>query len=62
MIRLKEFEKGMVCYDKAIDINPDEILAWTDKGISFILQKKYQDAIDCLKASIERSIPTILER
>ncbi|MFN8670720.1 MAG: tetratricopeptide repeat protein [Candidatus Sericytochromatia bacterium] len=41
---LKEYENALVYYQKAIDLNPDNYIAFKNAGINFIDQGDYQNA------------------
>jgi tetratricopeptide (TPR) repeat protein len=43
----------MICYDKAIEIQPGYVDAWFNKGVVFDDLEKYEDAIICYDKAIE---------
>ena len=42
-----EYENSIVCYDKAIKMDPEFIWPWTEKGLTYWKSKKYEEAIAC---------------
>jgi tetratricopeptide (TPR) repeat protein len=40
-------------YDRALEIEPDNVEAWTNKGVVFGNMGKYNEAIDCYDRSLE---------
>jgi len=42
-----EYENSIVCYDKAIKIDPKWVSPWLGKGMTYWILKKHEDAITC---------------
>lgn len=42
---LKRHNEALACYEKAIELHPDNHLAWVYKGLTLTHQKKYEEAI-----------------
>ena len=42
-----KYEEAIICYDKAIEIEPEHYKAWHNKGLSLHNQDKYEEAIIC---------------
>ena len=49
----KDFLQAIVCYDRALDIKPDDAYAWNNKGNSLADLKRYEEAIACYDRDIE---------
>jgi len=47
-----ELEKALECYNKAIEIEPKNILAWHKKASILDIQEKYQEAIECYNKAL----------
>ncbi|MEH2325846.1 MAG: serine/threonine-protein kinase [Nostoc sp.] len=45
LVELKDYEKGIAVYDKAIQINPNYYQAWYHRGIALRQLKKFEEAI-----------------
>jgi len=53
VIRPEEYEEAIMCYDKALDINPKYANAWYNKGLALYKQKKYEKAIMCYAKDLD---------
>ena len=51
--RKKEHEKAMECFDKALELEPENGNYWADKGWSLYESGRYEDAIKCYDKAIE---------
>lgn len=51
---LGEFEKAIVCYDKALEKNPDNYDMYIDKGITYSDMKKEEEAVKIFSEAIKR--------
>lgn len=40
-------EDALAAYERATDLDPNNIGAWNNKGIALFRLRRYQDAIDC---------------
>ncbi len=49
---LKEYKKAVECFDKAIEINPEDEVAWFNRGFAYFKLNDYNNSID----SFERAI------
>ena len=45
--------KTIACYDKAIEVNPENADAYNNKGLSLYLLRSYNEAIACYDKAIE---------
>jgi len=52
-LRKKDYSQALGCYDKAIELNPDNAATYNNKGIALRNLKKYQEAITCYDKAIE---------
>ena len=50
---LGKFQEAIECYDKAIEINPDDAEAYYNKGNTLYNLGEYQQAIECYDKAIE---------
>ncbi len=46
-VELKNFEAAVDCYDKALEIDPQDTFAWFYKGLALDNLGRYEAAIDC---------------
>jgi len=46
-------EEAIKCYDKSLKLDPNNLLAWNDKGNIYYDQKNYDKAIKCYDKAIE---------
>ena len=44
---LDRHKEALVCYDKSLELEPNDVTALMNKAISFSHLKKYKDAIQC---------------
>lgn len=47
------YEDAIVCYDRAIDINPLDDVAWFRKGFTLFLLDKNPEALECYNKALE---------
>jgi tetratricopeptide (TPR) repeat protein len=47
------FNKAIECYNKIIEINPEDANAWNNKGLALYNLEKYKEAIECYDKAIE---------
>jgi tetratricopeptide (TPR) repeat protein len=38
------YDKALACYDRALELNPDDAYAWYSKGITLSNMKRYREA------------------
>ena len=50
---LREYKNAMICYQKAIKINSNYVVAHNNLGVIFVELGEYKKAIDCYKKAIE---------
>jgi tetratricopeptide (TPR) repeat protein len=50
---LKQCEEAIRCFDKAIELDPDNGPAWTNKSWALNLLSRYDEAIECCNKAIE---------
>ncbi len=48
-----ETEEAMGCFDKAIELDPNLVEAWTNKGAVLIDLKRYEKALRCFEKVID---------
>jgi tetratricopeptide (TPR) repeat protein len=53
LLNLGNYEEAIKCYDKAIEIEPNNAEAWNNKGIVLGRLSKYEEAIACYDKAIE---------
>ena len=53
---MKNYEKAIGCCEKAIDINPNEGMAWYNKACYLSIIHKIEESLDALKRAIEIDI------
>jgi tetratricopeptide (TPR) repeat protein len=49
----KQYEEAIACYDKALEIKPDDSNAWTNRGVALSELKRYEEAIASYDKAIE---------
>jgi replication factor A1 len=49
---LKEYKKAIECFDKAIEINPEDEVAWFNKGFAYFKLKDYNNSIHSFEKAI----------
>ena len=50
---LGKYDEAIKCYDKAIEIDPDNSVVWNNKGLALSSLGKYDEAIKCYDKVIE---------
>jgi tetratricopeptide (TPR) repeat protein len=53
LLNLGNYEEAIKCYDKAIEIEPNNAEAWNNKGIVLGRLSNYEEAIACYDKAIE---------
>jgi tetratricopeptide (TPR) repeat protein len=53
LIKLKRFEEAVECYDRAIEINQNDMTAWHNKGFTLNGLGEYYNALKCFERSLE---------
>ena len=53
LYKLERYEEAIGCYDKAIELNPNEPTYWNNKGYVLYSLKRYEEAIKCFDKAIE---------
>lgn len=51
--RLRKKEKALERYDKALELNPNDIMSLNNKGVELSRQKRYRDAMGCFNKILE---------
>lgn len=51
--RLRKKEKALECYDKALAINPNDVIALNNKGVELASQRRYMESIECFDKVLE---------
>ena len=49
----KKYEKAIECYDRALEINPNFVEAWNNKGNVLDELGRYEEAIECYDKALE---------
>lgn len=49
----EKYEEAITSYDEAINLNPNYISAWNNKGIALFRLGRYEDAIGCYDKALE---------
>ncbi|MFP3206731.1 MAG: tetratricopeptide repeat protein, partial [Hydrogenobaculum sp.] len=50
---LKRYEEALQCYDKAIQLEPNNALYWNNKGDALRNLKRYEEALQCYDKAIQ---------
>ena len=53
MYFLGKYDEAIKCYDKAIEIDPDNPVVWNNKGLALNSLGKYDEAVKCYDKAIE---------
>ena len=48
-----KYNEAIMCYDKAIEIDPEFVYAWYNKGLALYYTGKYKEAIKCYDKAIK---------
>lgn len=48
----KQHAKAITCYDKAIELHPEDAFAWFNKGVSLDSLVRYEEALSCYSKAI----------
>jgi tetratricopeptide (TPR) repeat protein len=46
-------EEALIAYDKALELDPNHVICWNNKGIVLSRLKRFEDAIACYDRAIE---------
>ncbi|TSA17525.1 MAG: tetratricopeptide repeat protein [Nitrosopumilales archaeon] len=46
-------EEALIAYDKALELDPNHVSAWNNKGITLSRLKRFEEAIMCYDKAIE---------
>jgi tetratricopeptide (TPR) repeat protein len=46
-------EDALIAYDKALELDPNHVSAWNNKGIVLSRLRRFEEAIDCYDKAIE---------
>ena len=55
-----EFEEALICWDKALEIDGENIEVWHSRGLTFYYMEDYEEAVKCYNRSYRTSVLTIL--
>jgi len=50
---MKEYEKGIECYDKALGIDPNNVNLWCRKGLIYYAIGQYEKAMECYDKALQ---------
>lgn len=53
LYKLGKYDEAIECYDEAIEINPEDAVAWKFKGTALYELKRYDEAIKYFDKAIE---------
>lgn len=48
----KNYDEAAVCYDKALELSPDDPVLWRRKGFALIKAGRYDEALDCFDRAL----------
>jgi tetratricopeptide (TPR) repeat protein len=51
--RLRKKKKALEPYDKALELDPNDIMSLNNKGVELSRQKRYKDAMECFDKIVE---------
>jgi len=51
--KMGRYEEAIKCYDKAIQINPDDAGGWYGKGLALKQMGRYDEAVNCYDKAIQ---------
>ena len=46
-------EDALIAYDKALEVDPNHVRAWNNKGIALSRLERFEEAIECYDKAIE---------
>lgn len=55
LLNEEKVTEAIECFDKAIAVCPNDVLAYNNKGIALSVQKKYDEALKCYEKAIKIS-------
>ena len=55
MYNLKKYKEAISCYDKCIEINPNNPKDYFNLGNSYVSLKKYDEAVNAYDRAIQQS-------
>jgi tetratricopeptide (TPR) repeat protein len=50
---LDRYEEALGCFDKALELNPRDTAAWTNKGASLLSLGRFEEALGCYDKALE---------
>ena len=52
-LHLGKHEEAIKCYDKVIEIDPEDLLVWNNKAVTLRQLGKYEEAMKCFDKIIQ---------
>jgi tetratricopeptide (TPR) repeat protein len=52
-VRRGKFENALTYYDRAIEINPENVLAWNDKGVALFKLERDDEALEAYARALQ---------
>ena len=53
LVSAMEFEEALICWDKALEIDGENIEVWHSRGLTFYYMEDYEEAVKCYNKVIE---------
>ncbi len=52
-MKLGLFDEALVCYDNALELDPEFLLAWTNKGNILDDLEIFDESLDCFENALQ---------
>ena len=50
---MERFEEALECFSKALELDPEDVFSWINKGSSLALLERFDEALECFDKAIE---------